>query len=110
MSSSLEYAILGTEADQKWLPLWLCRTLVTGTWTASQGPHELHLLSHLGGLDPIVSVLTIASSSNPPSLEAAGSLVIVVPSAMSLAKVKLETRRNSKETSSCLFLWKHKQI
>lgn len=30
-----------------------------GTWIASQWPHELHLLSHLGGLEPICA-LTIA--------------------------------------------------
>lgn len=33
-----------------------------GTWMASQCPHQLHLLSHFGGLDPICPLNTTFSS------------------------------------------------
>lgn len=66
-----------------------------GTWMASQCPHQLHLLSHFGGLDPICPLNTILSSlfTVLPLLE------INLPSAINLIWVDAKIRKKEKRKS-----------
>lgn len=59
MSAPLAYAIF--ERLEKFLCPF-CSGGFAGTWIASQCPHELHRLSHLGGLDPIWALKVALSS------------------------------------------------
>lgn len=64
-----------------------------GTWMASQWPHQLHLLSHFGGFDPICPLNISLSSFTVLVL-----IEIDLPSALIFIWVDANIRRQRKET------------